>query len=877
MFRQDIINSIEQTYQERLFLLGEQGHLINNSISTCDRELALALKYLYGNMPVSDACEYSFDVILDYAAHGVWLYKNGTFAGQVDDEIFLNYVLYHRINNEAIDPCRSFFHTEIEEWLSKYAHIPLRKMNMAQAALEVNYWCAAHVTYQTADDRTASPLAVYNSGIGRCGEESAFAVSALRSMGIPARQVYAPRWSHCDDNHAWAEIFHNGTWHFLGACEPEAQLNRGWFVHAASRAMLIHARTFGSINSAEDKLRSVGSSGCENYSNQLSRYAHTKTLHIEVLDDEGKPAAQAHVSFCILNFAEFFPIANLIADEEGKVDFTTGNGSLLVCAHDQDNKFYGEKLAKASINENIIVNLTEMPTMKSNVWQDFEFTAPDDRAVNQIAETDRSIVSAIPEEVAASKFEQAQKHRQKTADDWHQRLLDNMALWESDVINREDLYYLLKPARSNWPRIFACVRTSQAHDNMPLMHSGSKLLPLVLRLLRQLRPKDLREYDSRLLLDHLRSSIVHASMPYKIQDYDLFDKYILSPRIYLEPITPWRGFITNYFDINTQMDFRARPKGIMDWLRNHIVCLPHLTGPDLFTSPETLLRCGIGDQKSIDLCFVAICRTLGLAARLKPQNLRPQYWLNEGFVDAIEPDSGTGRLIIKSDDNDWIYRQNWSLAKLSAGMYESLNLEDVTWQNDQIIIEAEIGIYRLITSERLPNGNQIGRFLNFSLEADGEQTIHLTHREYQLDEMLENIDLGTFAEVSSFTDADNLTIMLWLQERREPTEHIINELFERAEQIKQANLNVVVHLSSQEAYSDSNISRLIEKLPQIRTVISDFSGLEKLARRVYQDPANLPLILVVKPGASAIFSLSGYNVGTADLILRIYENYKLRL
>ena len=33
-------------------------------------------------------------------------------------------------------------------------------------------------------------------------EESAFLVSALRSVGIPARQVYVPRWSHCGDNHA---------------------------------------------------------------------------------------------------------------------------------------------------------------------------------------------------------------------------------------------------------------------------------------------------------------------------------------------------------------------------------------------------------------------------------------------------------------------------------------------------------------------------------------------------------------------------------------------------------------------------------------------------------------------------------------------------
>lgn len=87
-------------------------------------------------------------------------------------------------------------------------------------------------------------MTAYRSGKGRCGEESVFAVTVFRSLGIPARQVYAPLWSHCDDNHAWVEVYVNGEWRFLGACEPEPILDHGWFVRAASRAMLIHTRAF---------------------------------------------------------------------------------------------------------------------------------------------------------------------------------------------------------------------------------------------------------------------------------------------------------------------------------------------------------------------------------------------------------------------------------------------------------------------------------------------------------------------------------------------------------------------------------------------------------------------------------------------------------
>ena len=76
---------------------------------------------------------------------------------------------------------------------------------MVEAALEINHWCAGEVMYQGTDMRTGSALEIYRSGVGRCGEEAVFVVNVMRSAGIPARPVYVPRWSHCDDNHAWVE------------------------------------------------------------------------------------------------------------------------------------------------------------------------------------------------------------------------------------------------------------------------------------------------------------------------------------------------------------------------------------------------------------------------------------------------------------------------------------------------------------------------------------------------------------------------------------------------------------------------------------------------------------------------------------------------
>lgn len=194
------------------------GALLEKERREWAEDIWLAVKYLYCTMPCSDMGNYGLPVFLDYAVHGVRLWKTCAWVRNLPEEIFLNYVLHHRVNEEEIDVCRSEFYREILEWMH-------REGVQEGAALEelvqaVNFWCASQVSYHSSDARTASARTVYASGYGRCGEGSVFAVNALRSIGIPARQVYAPRWSHCDDNHAWVEVWMDGTWYFLGPANP---------------------------------------------------------------------------------------------------------------------------------------------------------------------------------------------------------------------------------------------------------------------------------------------------------------------------------------------------------------------------------------------------------------------------------------------------------------------------------------------------------------------------------------------------------------------------------------------------------------------------------------------------------------------------------
>ena len=125
---------------------------------------------------------------------------------------------------------------------------------MKEAALEINHWCHEKANYRGTDSRTSAPMGTISKTFGRCGEESTFTVTAMRTAGIPARQVYTPRWAHTDDNHAWVEVWINGKWHFMGACEPDTNLDRGWFSEPSQRTMLIHTRTYGRYFGTEEVL-----------------------------------------------------------------------------------------------------------------------------------------------------------------------------------------------------------------------------------------------------------------------------------------------------------------------------------------------------------------------------------------------------------------------------------------------------------------------------------------------------------------------------------------------------------------------------------------------------------------------------------------------
>ena len=818
---------IEKNYLEQTKSLPRVFAPIDEKIQKCTEEVALACKYLYAFMPYSDIGNYPFEVFLDYAENGVQLWKENPQIADMPEDIFLNYVLFHRVNEEEIAPCRTFFRTEIGT--------RIQGMNFREAALEVNYWCAEEATYHCTDDRTLSALAVYRRGNGRCGEESVFTVNALRSVGVPARQVYAPKWSHCDDNHAWVEIWCDGKWYFLGACEPEEILNKGWFTNASSRAMMIHSRIFDT-KIPEGEV--IGRDGMVTMLNELKRYAVTKEITVSVKDDQGLPVEGAEVSFEVLNYSEYAPIAEKETDENGRAVLTTGLGSLHISVRACCNEewLHAEKAMNTETKDSCEICLRHQTAGENagyEKWTAADMFAPHDAPVN----TD--MPDPEQKERGNKRLAAANAHREQKVRNWR---------------NPECERFLQKEVN----RIEKAVAASYRED-----------------LLNVLTEKDRTDCLSDVLEEHLDLAIPYHGM----MDRDTFVSYVLDPRVDDEVLQKYRREIKNKFSRDEKQELRNDPSQIWKLVEKAVVSRPEKERSSVITTPAGCLNTCTGSFLSKKILFVAMARTLGVPARLNPHDRSMEYMENGKFVPVLAKTEKNSTLILKSgEDTQWKYFQNWSIAKLENGRYVSLKLGTEAFENQHMNLPLESGKYRILTSNRLPNGNMFANEYHFEIQPGETKEIDLVLREADLEDMLENISMPEFTlrkEDGSTVKASELTadgkhILAFLEEEKEPTEHILNEMMEQEEAFAGYAEKIIFVVRSKNALETPTLSKALKKLKNVQIYYDDFSEIiNTLGRRMYVDPDKLPLIIVTNGSLNGIYATSGYNVGTGDMLLRL--------
>ena len=354
-------NTIISDYESRRDTLKYQNIFEDLNKMELSVEQREALMFLYAYMPLADIADHPSEYFLENINCAFTARKEMPWGKDIPEREFRHFVVPIRVNNENLDNSRKIFYEELKN--------RVKGLSLYEAVLEVNHWCHEKVTYQPSDARTSSPLASVKTAYGRCGEESTFTVAALRSVGIPARQVYTPRWAHTDDNHAWVEAWVDGKWHFLGACEPEPVLDLAWFNAPASRGMLMHTKVFGRYTGPEEVMYRT-----PRYTeiNVIDNYAPTARLDVSIKDTEDRPVENAKVEFKVYNYGEFYSVATKNTDKNGNTFLTAGKGDMVVWA--SKNGEYG--YAKVSFGKDKHIDIKLRKQENKSYSKDFNIVPP---------------------------------------------------------------------------------------------------------------------------------------------------------------------------------------------------------------------------------------------------------------------------------------------------------------------------------------------------------------------------------------------------------------------------------------------------------------------------------------------------------------------
>ena len=817
MFSEELTQYSQKVWEQAKPSLGVLGERLQQELEKREGEKRVLLELAFGTLPASDLASVPVFVLDAYAEHALMLRKTSAYCKDIPEDIFIHCVYYPRINSEDLVDCRKFFYDKL---------YPLVKGQSAvEAALAVNRWCAAQMTYEMTDTRSINPITAYYCGLGRCGEESTFGVTALRSVGLPARQIYVPWWSHCDDNHAWVEVYTGDGWHFLGACEPEPTLDRGWFVNASSRAMVACSRNFFSyVGEGLKQEALVQKKGiCLAY-NQIHRYAEAVPVTVTVRDAQGQPIEGAWVRFYVENMASASCIAALQTDAQGRVLLETGLGSCLVEAEFEQTFDWKTIQVQSAVELTLTPDKTE-PKVGVIDW---DFVAP------ETGHKHKSMLTPQQQAEKAQILQQANQQRRQRIESY----------WKPEYETGD-------------PELDRVFRMAGGHAQA-LWEFYQQYGQEGKEMLLSLPSKDWRDADTQVLAAH-----IEAVRELPGQESAQFRPYVACPRIGFELLTDWRSAVQQALTQQEKERFQSSPAALWDWITENFRegdCRWH---PVLWLQPGAALKLRTADARGRRLLFVAILRTFGVPARLDPMDGRAQYWQNDGFctVEVAEPWEPKAQLKLGAD-RSMVYAQSWGLSRWNKG-WQTLELEEPGRDS----LDLPLGLYRLHTVNRLPNGNQLVQLNTFRVQQDRE--LKVQKRPAAPEQLLAHY------QVELSVPTQTLELQLYLECGAEPTEHVLNELLDAADRVRsdlERGLNLRLLLPDERSRQDPTLNKVMERLPEVAVQQTDFSAgcLETLARALYLEPGLWPL-MTLTDGSFSYYGNAGYAVGSVGLALELAE------
>lgn len=854
--RNDVENDLNAKMQQ--LPEGDLFSIFDTELTLKERE---ALQFLYAYMPLGDITDYSGDYYKENINLSFKAKEEMPWGNDIPEREFNHFVLPVRTNNENLDDFRATYYEELKA--------RVQNLNLYDAILEVNHWCHEKANYKGSDVRTSSPMATVKTSLGRCGEESTLLVAALRTVCIPARQVYTPRWAHCDDNHAWVEAWVDGKWHFLGACEPEPVLDLGWFNEPASRALLLHTRVFGRYYGPEEVIERT-----ENHTeiNVVDNYAETAKATITVKDKDGQVVPNIPVEFKIYNYAEFCTVVTKNTDGNGQTWITGGLGDMMAYAA-KDGIFGFQMIRFGKTNEITITLDHDINSMES-----FEFDI-----VPPVA------TSVLPE---ISEDMRDENTRRFAAED----SIRNAYIAECQAQQANEAEHfdsLMTEILSNsWGN-----HQTISHFMNYAIEKGQQDKATALLLV--ISSKDLRDVSLDVLIDHLDNS---PQMPAGEPSAEIagkrmhFAQYILNPRVSNEMITPYRGKLSQYFNETEKQEFQANPEQLVNWVRQNISIKDELNVRQIPMFPTGVLKAKAADSHSRDIFFVAMARSLGIAAQINPVTGKVQYfketWIPVDF-EATQPATNViGYLDIVYEGTavaDPKYYTHFSIKKFNGSSFDLLaydakdpGIDDgMTLSSFDHPTPLDAGYYILTSGTRLSNGTALTHSEFFTISEGETATVNLILRQpingvstignFNAENRFNMAETGEEKSVLNISGR-NFYILGILDQGSEPTTHAMQDISTFRNDFENCGLQMLFMFNNDEDYSKFKLKNFNELPANITYGINQGTMMNEIIDNLHLTNANLPIFIIANSNNEVVFVSQGYTIGLGEQLLKVITN-----
>ena len=419
----------------------------------------------------------------------------------------------------------------------------------------------------------------------------------------------------------------------------------------------------------------------------------------------------------------------------------------------------------------------------------------------------------------------------------------------------------------------------------------------VMGILATLSDKDLRDITTEILEDSYNATTDQ-----------------LSPRVEDELITiPFKQYFEKAFSKKTADAFRADPMKLVEWIKKNIRLNPDKKALRIAQTPVGVMKSKITDERSRDIFFVDVARSLGIEAQKDAVTGKIQYksqgvhlsqvhqktngeWQDVKFDNTADKTStaaalGTIKLTYEPTkllDNPKYY-SHFTISRIENGTAHLLNFEEgqadmgngTTWSNTfKKGYKLDAGTYMLTTGTRLASGSVLASNRLFEIVEGQTTTLPLEIRQNTNEVSV----IGSFNS-ESLVIKDGKEVSLLSQTGRgyyvvgilgvgqEPTNHALHDIEKMKEAFEAWGRPVVLLFESEADAAKFNH----DEFPGLPSTVQfaldkDGSVRKQIAREMkLMNEKQMPMFIIADTFNRVVFVSQGYTIGLGEQMQGVFK------